>query len=100
MFCFFFKDPAPPEIYTDGHTLSLHDALPSGKPWRLARRGLLGWNLRFTVLPPRLPDPSGGAAMTCGSVGRSPVEAPGGSDPAGVRHDAPEPGSLMALGQR
>src|SRR3546814_4137544 len=28
-FCFFFgKEPATPEIYTAGHTLSLHDALP------------------------------------------------------------------------
>src|SRR3546814_9713389 len=26
--CFFFKDPATTEIYTYGHTLSLHDALP------------------------------------------------------------------------
>src|SRR6056297_819432 len=25
---FFFNDPAPPEIYTYCHTLSLHDALP------------------------------------------------------------------------
>src|SRR3546814_17279182 len=25
---FFFKDTATTEIYTDGHTLSLHDALP------------------------------------------------------------------------
>src|SRR5881409_4486739 len=25
---FFFKDPAPPEIYTWVYTLSLHDALP------------------------------------------------------------------------
>src|SRR3546814_14143506 len=25
---FFFKDPATTEIYTYGHTLSLHDALP------------------------------------------------------------------------
>src|SRR3546814_13287939 len=25
---FFFNDPAPPEIYTYRHTLSLHDALP------------------------------------------------------------------------
>src|SRR3546814_10390830 len=30
---FFFKDPAATEIYTSGHTLSLHDALPiSRKP--------------------------------------------------------------------
>src|SRR3546814_1616376 len=28
MICFFFKDTAPTEIYTYGHTLSLHDALP------------------------------------------------------------------------
>src|SRR3546814_14487121 len=27
-FCFFFNDPAPTEIYTYWHTLSLHDALP------------------------------------------------------------------------
>src|SRR3546814_13142205 len=26
--CFFFNDTATTEIYTDGHTLSLHDALP------------------------------------------------------------------------
>src|SRR3546814_9347452 len=26
--CFFFNDTAPSEIYTYGHTLSLHDALP------------------------------------------------------------------------
>src|SRR3546814_16612097 len=26
--CFFFKDTATTEIYTYGHTLSLHDALP------------------------------------------------------------------------
>src|SRR3546814_19284124 len=26
MFC--FNDPAPPQIYTYGHTLPLHDALP------------------------------------------------------------------------
>src|SRR3546814_17436824 len=26
--CFFFNDTAPTEIYTYGHTLSLHDALP------------------------------------------------------------------------
>src|SRR3546814_7555374 len=28
MFCFFFNDTATTEIYTYGHTLSLHDALP------------------------------------------------------------------------
>src|SRR3546814_20335084 len=28
MYCFFFIDTAPTEIYTDSHTLSLHDALP------------------------------------------------------------------------
>src|SRR3546814_11354164 len=28
LFFFFFNDTAPPEIYTYGHTLSLHDALP------------------------------------------------------------------------
>src|SRR3546814_8053278 len=27
-FCFFFNDTATTEIYTYGHTLSLHDALP------------------------------------------------------------------------
>src|SRR3546814_7050306 len=27
-FCFFFNDKATTEIYTYGHTLSLHDALP------------------------------------------------------------------------
>src|SRR3546814_10987635 len=27
--CFFFNDTATTEIYTYGHTLSLHDALPS-----------------------------------------------------------------------
>src|SRR3546814_16218340 len=26
--CFFFNEPATTEIYTYGHTLSLHDALP------------------------------------------------------------------------
>src|SRR3546814_6578091 len=26
--CFFFNDTATTDIYTDGHTLSLHDALP------------------------------------------------------------------------
>src|SRR3546814_4080898 len=28
LFCFFFNDTATTEIYTYGHTLSLHDALP------------------------------------------------------------------------
>src|SRR3546814_15977147 len=28
MFCFFLNDTATTEIYTYGHTLSLHDALP------------------------------------------------------------------------
>src|SRR3546814_16814899 len=28
MFVFFFNDPATTDIYTYGHTLSLHDALP------------------------------------------------------------------------
>src|SRR3546814_9284073 len=38
LFFFFFNDTATTEIYTYGHTLSLHDALPS---WRAAtaRRG-------------------------------------------------------------
>src|SRR3546814_15008296 len=31
MLLFFFKDPATTKIYTDVHTLSLHDALPSSK---------------------------------------------------------------------
>src|SRR3546814_20442367 len=29
LLCFFFNYPAPTEIYTYGHTLSLHDSLPS-----------------------------------------------------------------------
>src|SRR3546814_16448991 len=33
-FCFFFNDTATTEIYTYGHTLSLHDALPISRPWR------------------------------------------------------------------
>src|SRR3546814_15399201 len=38
-FCysFFFNDTATPEIYTYGHTLSLHDALPI---WCLGTRNL------------------------------------------------------------
>src|SRR3546814_6743871 len=39
VFVLFFKDTATTEIYTDGHTLSLHDAFPICR--RLARgRGL------------------------------------------------------------
>src|SRR3546814_4393004 len=30
--CFFFKDTASTEVYTYGHTLSLHDALPICDP--------------------------------------------------------------------
>src|SRR3546814_5891941 len=33
---FFFNDPATTEIYTYGHTFSLHDALPSS--WKAPRR--------------------------------------------------------------
>src|SRR3546814_2665409 len=36
--CFFFNDPATTEIYTYGHTLSLHDALPISLFRRGARR--------------------------------------------------------------
>src|SRR3546814_17542292 len=40
---FVFECAATTEIYTYGHTLSLHDALPSYEPWRRARknRGLM-----------------------------------------------------------
>src|SRR3546814_6691617 len=42
-FCFFFNDTATTEIYTYGHTLSLHDALPIciGRQ-RAVRAGSLG----------------------------------------------------------
>src|SRR5216110_918798 len=38
---YFFNDPAPTEIYTSSHTLSLHDALPIsiGSGWALAVDG-------------------------------------------------------------
>src|SRR3546814_18700518 len=32
--CFFFNDTAPTDIYTYGHPLSLHDALPISNPLR------------------------------------------------------------------
>src|SRR5881398_2159458 len=32
---FFFNDPAPTEIYTLSDTLSLHDALPISRPWKM-----------------------------------------------------------------
>src|SRR3546814_19806531 len=35
---FFFNDTATTEIYTDGHTLSLHDALPIYQPEDAAQR--------------------------------------------------------------
>src|SRR3546814_12303687 len=31
--CFFVTETATTEIYTYGHTLSLHDALPIGRRW-------------------------------------------------------------------
>src|SRR3546814_6526459 len=34
VYCFFFNDTATNEIYTHGHTLSLHDALPIFTAWR------------------------------------------------------------------
>src|SRR3546814_13780202 len=34
---FFFNDPATTEIYTYGHTLSLHDALPIFPCWSAIR---------------------------------------------------------------
>src|SRR3546814_13001936 len=42
IFCFFFNDTATTEIYTYGHTLSLHDALPISQPAtiHLGRRGM------------------------------------------------------------
>src|SRR3546814_1082506 len=36
--CFFFNDTATTEIYTYGHTLSLHDALPICSAVQLAAR--------------------------------------------------------------
>src|SRR3546814_19777731 len=36
MFFFYFKDTATTEIYTYGHTLPLHDALPTSAAARLA----------------------------------------------------------------
>src|SRR3546814_17817761 len=38
VFCFFFNDTATTEIYTYGHTLSLHDALPISKSAALRTR--------------------------------------------------------------
>src|SRR3546814_19370197 len=39
--CFFFNDTATTEIYTYGHTLSLHDALPISAAPHAARRNHL-----------------------------------------------------------
>src|SRR3546814_15243227 len=39
---FFFNDTATTEIYTYGHTLSLHDALPSSSPYNHGARGDVG----------------------------------------------------------
>src|SRR3546814_18010444 len=42
LFCYlFFNDTATTEIYTYGHTLSLHDALPISSPCRSERRSNL-----------------------------------------------------------
>src|SRR3546814_18312383 len=38
---FFFNDTATTEIYTDWHTLSLHDALPISLPYVIRMSGLL-----------------------------------------------------------
>src|SRR3546814_11091721 len=40
LFSFFFNDTATTEIYTYGHTLSLHDALPISDPLRGGRLSL------------------------------------------------------------
>src|SRR3546814_17420505 len=53
---FFFNEPAPTGVYTYGHTLSLHDALPSFGAWlggviaeRLDRRGVRESQLSATA---------------------------------------------------
>src|SRR3546814_10431062 len=46
----FFNETAPPEIYTYGHTLSLHDALPSYPP--APQRSRRRWTGPQAMSPP------------------------------------------------
>src|SRR3546814_14446763 len=63
----FFKDPAPTGIYTYGHTLARHDALPISPPAVLDDQPGRRERLRAGVAG--LPGPLSGADLACGDLG-------------------------------
>src|SRR3546814_3524724 len=85
LFTFFFHDTATTEIYTYGHTLSLHDALPiwRGHATRTAARSAAA------APPPRLREPA---------ADPTPAAAPsrGRRQPAAVRPGRRPPSCLFA----
>src|SRR3546814_5746144 len=68
---FFFKDPATTEIYTYGHTLSLHDALPIYASFEDVSRSLGRgpWHTAaHAVLPQIQPALGSGAILVLGHM--------------------------------
>src|SRR3546814_19319645 len=63
---FFFNDTATTEIYTDGHTLSLHDALPSSGGAPTAATQESRPNNHAASVDARIPSPS--ACATCNTA--------------------------------
>src|SRR3546814_1347061 len=86
LFTFFFHDTATTEIYTYGHTLSLHDALPiwRGHATRTAARSAAA------APPPRPREPAADS---------TPAAAPsrGRRQPAAVRRSAEHTSALQPL---
>src|SRR3546814_5046041 len=79
---FFCKYPATTEIYTYGHTRSLHDALPICRPRRRRTR------TRARGLCARCRDPAAGPGRRTGGASRvrgAAAVPPGGHDPRVVR---------------
>src|SRR3546814_19374434 len=65
---FFFKDPATTEIYTYGHTLSRHDALPISAVSPSA-------SPIWSILTPAASERSGTAARSVSATGGEPFHA-------------------------
>src|SRR3546814_15042845 len=106
MFFFYFKDTATTEIYTYGHTLPLHDALPTSAAARLAPApGLAAAAAQPPAVRPRAVARSAGAgaAAAAGPVVAQADRAPpaagrrGGLGPA---HRRTRPGLKPAQHRR